>query len=115
MLEPAERGIKPGYEQKYFSPEDKRGKLRLVASPDGRDGSVTVNQDAYLYATLVDGAESVSHQLAGDRKAYVQIARGSATVNGRPLRAGDALRIDGESNVEIRDGSNAEVLLFDLN
>ena len=114
-IEPAERGIKPSYEQKFFSPEDKRGKLRLVASPDGRDGSVTVNQDAYLYATLVDGAESVSHQLAGDRKAYVQIARGSATVNGRPLRAGDALRIDGESNVEIRDGSNAEVLLFDLN
>ena len=114
-IEPAERGIKPSYEQKFFSPDDKRGKLRLVASPDGRDGSVTVNQDAYLYATLVDGAESVSHQLAGDRKAYVQIARGSATVNGRPLRAGDALRIDGESNVEIRDGSNAEVLLFDLN
>ena len=114
-IEPAERGIKPGYEQKFFSPEDKRGKLRLVASPDGRDGSVTVNQDAYLYATLVDGDESVSHPLAEDRKAYVHIARGSATVNGRPLRAGDALRIDGESNVEIRDGGNAEVLLFDLN
>ena len=114
-IEPAERGIKPGYEQKFFGPEDKRGKLCLVASPDGRDGSVTIHQDAYLYAALVDGDESVSHQLAEDRKAYVHIARGSVTVNGRPLRAGDALRVDGESNVEIRDGSNAEVLLFDLN
>lgn len=114
-IEPAERGIKPSYEQKFFGPEDKRGKLRLVASPDGRDGSVTIHQDAYLYATLVDGAESVSHQLGEDRKAYVHVARGSATVNGRPLRAGDALQVDGESNVEIRDGSNAEVLLFDLN
>ncbi|MDZ4760465.1 MAG: pirin family protein [Alphaproteobacteria bacterium] len=114
-IEPAERGIKPSYEQKFFSPADKRGKLRLVASPDGRDGSVTVNQDAYLYAALVDGAESVSHQLAEGRKAYVHVARGSATVNGRPLRAGDALQVDSESNIEIGDGSNAEVLLFDLN
>ena len=114
-IEPAERGIKPSYEQKFFSPADKRGKLRLVASPDGRDGSVTVNQDAYLYAALVDGPESVSHQLAEGRKAYVHVARGSATVNGRPLRAGDALKVDSESIIEIGDGSNAEVLLFDLN
>jgi len=114
-IEPAERGIKPSYEQKFFSPTDKRGKLRLVASPDGRDGSVTVNQDAYLYAALVDGPESVSHQLAEGRKAYVHVARGAATVNGRALRAGDALQVDSESNIEIGDGSNAEVLLFDLN
>lgn len=114
-IEPAERGIKPSYEQKFFSPADKRGKLRIVASPDGRDGSVTINQDAYLYAAMVDGAEQVSHQLAEGRKAYVHVARGSATVNGRPLRAGDALKVDSESSIEIGDGSNAEVLLFDLN
>ena len=114
-IEPAERGIKPSYEQKFFSPADKRGKLRIVASPDGRDGSVTINQDAYLYAAMVDGAEQVSHQLAEGRKAYVHVARGSATVNGRPLRAGDALKVDSESNIKIGDGNNAEVLLFDLN
>ena len=114
-IEPAEFGVKPSYEQKYFGPEEKRGRLRLVASPDGRDGSVKIHQDAYLYATLIDGSEQVSHPLAESRKAYVHVARGSATVNGRPLRAGDALQVDGESNVEIRDGSNAEVLLFDLN
>ncbi len=114
-IEPAERGIKPSYEQKFFGPEDKRGKLRLVASPDARDGSVKIHQDAYLYATLVDGDESVSHALAEGRKAYVHVARGSVTVNGQALRAGDALRVDSESNIEIGDGRNAEVLLFDLN
>lgn len=113
-IEPAKRGIKPSYEQKFFSLADKRGKLRIVASPDGRDGSVTINQDAYLYAAIVDGAEQVSYKLAEGRKAYVHMARGSATVNGRPLRAGDALQVDSESNIEIEDGSKAEVLLFDL-
>ena len=114
-IEPAERGIKPSYEQKFFSPADKRGKLRLVASPDARDGSVKIHQDAYLYAALVDGDEAVSHTLAEGRKAYVHVARGSVTVNGQPLRAGDALRVDSESNIEIGEGRNAEVLLFDLN
>lgn len=114
-IEPAERGIKPSYEQKFFAPEDKRGKLRLVASPDARDGSVKIHQDAYLYATLVDGDEAVSHTLAEGRKAYVHVARGSVTVNGQALRAGDALRVDSESNIEIGEGRNAEVLLFDLN
>jgi len=114
-IEPAERGINPSYEQKFFGPEDKRGKLRLVASPDARDGSVKIHQDAYLYATLVDGDETVSHTLAEGRKAYVHVARGSVTVNGQALRAGDALRVDSESNIEIGEGRNAEVLLFDLN
>ena len=114
-IEPGERGIKPSYEQKFFSPEDKRGKLRLVASPDARDGSVKIHQDAYLYAALVDGDEAVSHALGEGRKAYVHVARGSVTVNGRPLRAGDALKVDSESNIEIGEGRNAEVLLFDLN
>ena len=113
-IEPSELGIKPGYEQKYFAPEEKRGKLRLLASPDGRDGSVQVHQDAYLYATLVDGEEQVTHKLAAGRKAYVHVARGAVTVNGQPLGSGDALKADGESEVVIEDGENAEVLLFDL-
>ena len=114
-IEPGELGIKPSYEQKFFSPEDKRGKLRLLASPDGRGGSVTVHQDAQLYATLVDGDEKVTHALADDRKAYVHVARGSARVNGQPLGSGDALKIEGAAEIVIDQGDNAEVLLFDLN
>ncbi len=114
-IEPEAPGIKPSYEQKFFGPEQKRGKLRLVVSPDGRDGSVTVHQDAQLYAALVDGDEKVTHGLAPDRKAYVHVARGSVRVNGQPLGSGDALKIEGESEVVIDNGDNAEVLLFDLN
>ena len=114
-IEPGELGIKPSYEQKFFSPEDKRGKLRLLASPDGRGGSVTVHQDAQLYATLVDGDEKVTHALADDRKAYVHVARGSARVNGQPLGSGDALKIEGAAEIVIDQGDKAEVLLFDLN
>ena len=113
-IEPGELGIKPSYEQKFFSPEDKRGKLRLLASPDGRDGSVTVHQDAQLYATLVDGDEKVTHALADDRKAYVHVARGSARVNGQPLGSGDALKIEGAAEIVIDAGDKAEVLLFDM-
>ena len=113
-IEPGELGIKPSYEQKFFSPEDKRGKLRLLASPDGRDGSVTVHQDAQLYATLVDGDERVAHKLADDRKAYVHVARGSVKVNGQPLGSGDALKIEGAAEIVIDHGDKAEVLLFDM-
>jgi len=113
-IEPAEYGIKPSYEQKYFGPEEKRGKLRLLASPDARDGSVKIHQDAYLYATLVDGDEEVVHGLAPGRKAYVHIARGSAIVNGQHLGSGDALKVERESKVEIVGGDKAEILLFDL-
>ena len=113
-IEPAEIGIKPSYEQKFFSSEQKRGKLRLLASPDGRDGSVTVHQDALLYATLVDGDEKVTHELADDRKAYVHVARGSVKVNGQPLGSGDALKIERESEIVIDNGDDAEVLVFDL-
>ena len=113
-IEPDELGIKPSYEQKFFAPEEKRGKLRLLASPDGRDGSVTVHQDAQLYASLVDGDETVTHPLAQRRKAYVHVARGAATINGQPLGSGDALKVDGESKVVIENGDHAEVLLFDL-
>lgn len=114
-IEPESTGIKPSYEQKFFSPADKRGKLRLLASPDGRDGSVTIHQDAELYATLVDGAEKVTHQLEDGRRAYVHVARGAVTVNGQALGSGDALKVDGEKQVVIEKGDNAEVLLFDLN
>ena len=113
-IEPAELGIEPSYEQKFFAPGEKRGKLRLVASPDARDGSVKIHQDAYLYAALVDGAEKVTHPLAAGRRAYVHVARGQASVNGQPLGAGDALKAEGESAVVIEHGDNAEVLLFDL-
>jgi len=113
-IEPEELGIKPSYEQKFFSPEEKRGRLRLLASPDGRDGSVTVHQDAWLYAALIDGVERVVHPLAAGRKAYVHVARGAATVNGQPLGSGDALKVEGESEVLIDKGDKAEVLLFDL-
>lgn len=113
-IEPSEQGIKPSYEQKYFAPEDKRGKLRLLASQDARDGSVKIHQDASLYAALIDGDEAVTHDIAPGRKAYVHMARGSAIVNGQTLGSGDALKVERESKVEITDGSNAEILLFDL-
>jgi redox-sensitive bicupin YhaK (pirin superfamily) len=113
-IEPAEYGIQPSYEQKYFGPDEKRGRLRLLASPDAREGSVKIHQDAYLYATLVDGTEAVAHELAPGRKAYVHVARGTALVNGQQLNAGDALKVEGEAKVEISGGDKAEILLFDL-
>ena len=113
-IEPAELGIQPGYEQKFFAPEDKRGKLCLLASADGSDGSVTIHQDARLYAVLLDNDEKVAHRLAPGRKSYVHVVRGTATVNGQSLGAGDALRITGESGVRMERGVEAEVLLFDL-
>jgi redox-sensitive bicupin YhaK (pirin superfamily) len=113
-IEPDELGIKPSYEQKFFSPEEKRGKLRLLASSDGRNGSVKIHQDAQLYAALVDNDETVRHRIARDRKVYVHVARGSVTVNGQPLGSGDALKVERESEVVIDKGAKAEVLLFDL-
>jgi quercetin 2,3-dioxygenase len=113
-IEPSEMGIAPGYEQKFFGPGDKRGRLCLLASPDGREGSVTIHQDARLFAGLIDSAESVKHVLAKGRKAYVHVARGAANVNGQMLGAGDALKIESESDVVIKNGDSADVLLFDL-
>jgi redox-sensitive bicupin YhaK (pirin superfamily) len=111
---PARAGIDPGYEQKQFEPAEKRGRLRLIASPDGRDGSVTIHQDAAVYAALLDGAEAARHALAPGRRAYVHVARGSVRVNGTPLSAGDAAKITGESVVALDGGVGAEALLFDL-
>jgi len=112
-IEPAVRGIPPSYEQKHFAPRDKRGRLRLIASPDAADGSVTIHQDARLYAGLFDGAERAEHALAKGRRAYVHVARGRIAVNGTALEAGDALKTDA-SSIVLEKGEGAEVLLFDL-
>jgi redox-sensitive bicupin YhaK (pirin superfamily) len=104
----------PGYEQKNFADPEKRGRLRLVASPDGRDGSVTIHQDAKLYAGLFDGSESASFDLAPGRHAWIHVAKGSVNVNGEVLKAGDAAAIDAGGAIAISGGEKAEVLLFDL-
>jgi redox-sensitive bicupin YhaK (pirin superfamily) len=113
-IEPAARGIAPGYEQKHFDAASKRGRLRLVASPDGRDGSVTIHQDAYMYAALLDGGERVAYALPKARRAYVHVARGNLAVNGNELGAGDALKSSDAAEIVLERGEQAEVLLFDL-
>ena len=107
-------GIKPGYEQKAFSEADKRGRLALVGSQDGADGSVTIHQDVRMYAGLFDGDESAALALGPDRLGYLHVVRGTVTANGRALAAGDALRYRDEAEVRIEGGSDAEVLVFDL-
>jgi redox-sensitive bicupin YhaK (pirin superfamily) len=113
-IEPDVSGIAPGYEQKHFDAASKRGRLRLVASPDGREGSVTIHQDAYFYAALLDGADRASHKLRQGRRAYVHLARGNLMVNGQPLGAGDALKATDTSEIVLEKGVGAEALLFDL-
>jgi len=113
-IEPNVRGIAPGYEQKHFDAASKRGRLRLVASPAGKDGSVTIHQDAYMYAGLIDGPDRVTHRIAEGRRAYLHVARGELSVNGNALSAGDALEASGVAELVLESGSNAEVLLFDL-
>lgn len=111
---PSQRGIAPGYEQKHFAPETKRGRLALVASPDGAEGSVTIHADARIRAGLFDGAERAELALDPARIAYVHLARGSLRVNDRQLHAGDALRLDRETALVLEGGEAAEVLVFDL-
>jgi redox-sensitive bicupin YhaK (pirin superfamily) len=113
-IEPSVAGIPPSYEEQHFAPEAKRGKLRLVASPDGRDGSVTIHQDARVYATMLDGGERVTHAVAPGRKIYVHVARGGLIANGQPLAAGDALKATGITEIALEKGEGAEALLFDL-
>ena len=113
-IEPNVRGIAPGYEQKSFSAADKRGRLRLVVSPDGADGSVSMHADARLYAGLIDGNESAELALDPQRKSYVHLVRGELEVNGRKLASGDAAMLEGESRLKLASGKNAEVLVFDL-
>ena len=113
-IEPSVMGIAPGYEEKRFDATEKRGRLRLVASPDAAEGSVRIHQDARVYAALIDGAESARHTLATGRRGYVHVARGSVSVNGEKLGSGDSLEAIGEHEIVIDQGKQAEVLLFDL-
>ena len=111
-IEPSVAGIAPSYEQKHFDAAQKRGRLRLIVSPDGADGSVTLHQDARVYAGLFDGAERAALDLE-KRIGYVHVARGEITVNGKRLQAGDALKTD-QRRVTLEGGKAAEVLVFDL-
>lgn len=113
-IEPNQRGIPPGYEQKTFPEQDKRGALRLVASPDGAQGSVTIHADASLYAGLFTGNEAATLALSPKRKAYVHVVSGSLNVNGQKLQAGDAAKLSEEQLVKLSEGFDAEVLVFDL-
>ena len=106
-------GLRPSYEQKHFADSEKRGRLRLIASLDGADGSVKVHQDARIYAGLFDGGERGEHAPAARRRAYVHVARGDVTVNGQRLAAGDALKTD-ERSLRISGAAKAELLVFDL-
>ena len=107
-------GTRPSYEQKHFSTDEKRGRLALIASSDGRDGSVTINQDVAVYAGLFDGAERAVHNVEPGRRVYLHVARGEVTVNAQKLDAGDALKAVDPRQVVIEDGKNAEILLFEL-
>jgi redox-sensitive bicupin YhaK (pirin superfamily) len=114
-IEPSVTGIAPSYEQTHFDAAAKRGRLRLIASPDGAEGSVRIHQDARVFAALLDGAECAAHRLAPGRRAYVHLARGRLRVNGQVLGTGDALKLADLQEIVLEKGDNAEVLLFDLN
>jgi redox-sensitive bicupin YhaK (pirin superfamily) len=111
---PERKGLEPGYEQKIFTADDKRNRLRLVGSRDGRDGSVTIHRDVDLYATILDPDATVTHRMAAGRKAWLQIARGNVMLDGQPLAAGDGAAIDGAREVTLTGASETEVLLFDM-
>jgi quercetin 2,3-dioxygenase len=111
---PDKKNYEPTYDQKHFSEADKRGALRLVVSPDGREGSVKIRQNNELYATVLGPGESVKHALKSDRHAYVQVARGSVTLNGKKLETGDGAAVSDERALELKGVKDAEVLLFDL-
>jgi redox-sensitive bicupin YhaK (pirin superfamily) len=111
---PDKQDYTPAYDQKHFSQTEKQGQLRLVVSPDGRDGSVRIRQDNEIYATVLGPGKTVKHALQADRHAYVQVARGSVTLNGLTLGTGDGAAISREKAVELTGVKDAEVLLFDL-
>jgi redox-sensitive bicupin YhaK (pirin superfamily) len=113
-IQPNVRGIEPSYEEKRFPAEEKRGRLRLIASPDQAEGSVLIHQDARVYAGLVDGKESIDFTVSRGRRIYVHVARGAVSVNDVALQAGDALKLMGTDRLALRDGRNSEVLVFDL-
>jgi redox-sensitive bicupin YhaK (pirin superfamily) len=107
-------GIPPGYEERIFADAEKRGRLRLIASPDGTDGSVTIHADASLSAALIDPGERIEEALSTGHSYYIHIARGSASLNCTPLGAGDAAMLTGEKNLVLDQGHEAEVLVFEL-
>jgi redox-sensitive bicupin YhaK (pirin superfamily) len=113
-IQPNQQGVAPGYEEKHFERAEKQGNLRLIASPDGNDGAVTIHQDARLFAGLFNGAEHCAMPLAVDRLTYVHLARGALNVNGHSLQAGDALMLQHEQSLSLSQGVDAEVLVFDL-
>jgi len=113
-IQPDQLGLEPGYQQEHFPASEKRGRLRLIASADGAEGSVRMNANAKLYVALLDGSESASLELAPGRLAYVHLIRGSLQVNGQTLSGGDALQLRDESSVRLEAGQDAEVLVFDL-
>jgi quercetin 2,3-dioxygenase len=111
---PEKQSLKPAYDQKSFTEAEKRGRLRLVASPDGREGSVKIRQDNELYAAVPGKGDLVKHDLKPDRHAYVQVARGTVKLNGKDLAEGDGAAISAEKFLELAGVKDAEVLLFDL-
>ncbi len=113
-IQPERRGIEPYYEQKPFPEEERRGRLRLLASRDGREGSVTVHQDAELFGSVLAPGEEVTHRPAPGRHAWLQVVRGSVTLNGTPLKAGDGAAASGEDSLTVRAEEDSEILLFDL-
>jgi hypothetical protein len=113
-IHPEVTRLAPGYEQKHFAAADKRGRLRLIAAHGAEDGSVLIHQDARVYAGLFDGAERADFPVAAGRRAWVQVARGALAVDGTLLAAGDGARIAGPAQLALRDGAQAEVLVFDL-
>jgi redox-sensitive bicupin YhaK (pirin superfamily) len=113
-IQPNATGIQPSYEEKRFGTKDKRGRLRLIASPDSADGSVLIHQDARVYAGLFEGPEAATLEIASGRRAYVHVARGALVVNGNALEAGDALQVTDAAKVTLQSGKDAEVIVFDL-
>lgn len=113
-MQPNQRGIPPEYEQKFFSPDEKRGRLRLIASPDGANGSVRIHQNALIFAGLFDGTGNEKLEIGNDRQAFIHVARGAITANGERLHAGDAVQLIDEQSLEITSGEEAEVIVFDL-
>jgi redox-sensitive bicupin YhaK (pirin superfamily) len=113
-ITPDVTGIEPGYEEKHFDSASKMGNLRLIASADGRDGSVLIHQDAKIFASILNADDYVKYDLASGRTAYVHLIRGQIEINGIKLSAGDALKISEESLIEFKNAADAELLLFDL-
>jgi len=113
-ITPSKTGIEPSYEQKAFPEAEKRGKLRVIASPDGRNGSVTIHQDASLYVALLSAGEQVTHEVKAGRYAWLQVAKGSVELNGKVLKQGDGAAVENESKLTIKGVEEAEILLFDL-